>query len=43
MFVNICYVSSLKKMDLIEEVKNIILKYKKDIEQKGFKFLYIHI
>lgn len=36
MFVNICYVSSLKKMDLIEEVKNIILKYRVKLRLKGF-------
>lgn len=36
MFVNICYVSSLKKIDLIEEVKNIILKYRVKLRLKGF-------
>lgn len=36
MFVNICYVSSLQKIDLIEEVKNIILKYRVKLRLKGF-------
>ena len=27
MFVNICYVSSLEKIDLIDEVKNVVSKY----------------
>ncbi len=36
MFVNICYVSSLEKIDLIDEVKNIILKYRVKLKLKGF-------
>lgn len=36
MFVNICYVTSLEKIDLIDDVKNIILKYRVKLKLKGF-------
>ncbi len=42
-FVNIFYVNSLEKESLIEQVKNIIIKYKSKLNLKGFYKVKVHV